>query len=82
MFKRLSAAEQLVTEDMEAKNTKYFGNIKFCQSFENKTKNSTDQFNLLTNKKTWCALSTHQDEELFCANVHRLIQKSKKMLPP
>ena len=63
---------------LKAKNIKYFGNIKFCQSFENKTKNSTDQFNLLINKKTWCALSTHQDEELFCANVHRLIEKSKK----
>ena len=36
---------------LKAKNIKYFGNIKFCQSFENKTKNSTDQFNLLTNKK-------------------------------
>ena len=63
---------------LKAKNIKYFGNIKFCQSLENETKNSTDQFNLLTNKKTWCALSTHQDEELFCANVHKLIQKSKK----
>ena len=29
----------------------------------------------MNSKKVWCAISTHSGEEIFCANVHRIIKK-------
>ena len=58
-----------------AKNIKFFGNIKFCSAVENKTK-ETEQFKSITNKKTWCAVSTHANEEDLCGKVHGIIKKS------
>ena len=55
-----------------AKNIKFFGNIKFCSAVENKTK-ETEQFKSITNKKTWCAVSTHANEEDLCGKVHGII---------
>ena len=64
-------------ELLKAKNIKYFGNIKFC--YDNKEKKITD-INLLDLKKNniWCAVSTHEHEELFCAKVHAIIKEKLK----
>ena len=65
---------------LKAKNIKFFGNIKFCSSINTETskKNNNIQFERIVKKEKWCAVSTHPDEELFCANVHKLISKSYK----
>ena len=56
------------------KNLKYFGNIKFCSEVNEVNSDSDSQLNL-NSKKVWCAVSTHSGEEIFCANVHRIIKK-------
>ena len=65
-------------ELLKAKNIKYFGNVKFCTSFEEEENNDSNQFDLIKNKKVWVALSTHDDEEYFCSTVHKLIERVKK----
>jgi len=58
-----------------ARNIKFFGNIKFCSTLENKTK-ETEQFRSIANKKTWCAVSTHKNEEDLCGEIHGIVKKS------
>ena len=60
-----------------AQNIKYFGNIKFCSNVENKT-SENEQFKSILKKKTWCAVSTHSNEENFCGKVHNILKKSQK----
>jgi len=60
-----------------AQNIKYFGNIKFCSTVENKA-SENEQFKSIVNKKTWCAVSTHSNEENFCGKVHNIVKKSEK----
>tara|TARA_Y100000590_G_scaffold228245_1_gene257576 strand:+ start:2017 stop:3282 length:1266 start_codon:yes stop_codon:yes gene_type:complete len=62
-----------------AQNIKFFGNIKFCSVLENKTEES-EQFKKISNKKIWCAVSTHAGEENFCGKVHNIIKKSEKKI--
>ena len=62
-----------------AKNIKFFGNIKFCSIPENKTK-ITEEFNSALGRKTWCAVSTHSNEEEFCGKVHIQIKKIEKKI--
>ncbi len=58
-----------------AQNVKFFGNIKFCSSIENEI-SGIDQFNQVTNRKIWCALSTHKNEEDLFGNTHLKIKKT------
>ena len=60
-----------------ARNIKYFGNIKFCSNLEDETIEDS-QFKSLSNKKAWCAISTHEGEENFCGKVHSIIKESNK----
>ncbi len=58
------------------KNVKFFGNIKFCSPLN--TEKDSHQDNLLNvgiKKKIWCAISTHEGEEIFCGKVHQIIKK-------
>jgi len=63
---------------LNAKNIKYFGNIKFCASVKEKKNSDADEFISIKNKKVWVALSTHDDEEDFCFKVHKLIKNVHK----
>tara|TARA_B100001540_G_scaffold137378_1_gene122087 strand:- start:894 stop:2138 length:1245 start_codon:yes stop_codon:yes gene_type:complete len=65
-------------EDLGAKNIKYFGNIKFCSSINNSNEFASEKFNFFDNKEIWCALSTHHNEEIFCADVHKILKKNNK----
>jgi len=57
-----------------AQNIKFYGNIKFCSSIE-KDSNNKNQFNNISKRKVWCALSTHFDEENLCAKTHLIAKK-------
>ena len=64
-----------------AKNIKFIGNLKFSQSENEKTNLNKDLINLINSRKTWCASSTHYNEEEFCGMAHiRLKKKFKNIL--
>tara|TARA_Y100001970_G_scaffold9787_1_gene11566 strand:- start:11735 stop:13018 length:1284 start_codon:yes stop_codon:yes gene_type:complete len=63
---------------LEAKNIKFFGNIKFCSNLSSEYKFSKNELKNIFNKKIWCAVSTHRDEERFCANVHTIVKKKER----
>ena len=64
-----------------AKNVKMIGNLKFSQSENEKNNLDKNLINLINSKKTWCASSTHYDEEEFCGKAHiRLKKKFKNLL--
>jgi len=63
---------------LKAKKIKYYGNIKFCSSTRNDGKIHDHQFENLKNKKVWCAVSTHDNEELFCSKVQEVLKKTVK----
>ncbi len=63
-----------------AKNIKYFGNLKYAQS-ENEKINIDNQTKKFISKKTaWCASSTHNSEEQFVGQVHHKLKKKYKNL--
>ena len=63
-----------------AKNIKLIGNLKFIQS-ENEKKNlDKNLINLISSRKTWCASSTHYNEEKFCGIAHLKLKKKFKNL--
>jgi len=57
------------------KNTKFFGNLKFAQIKNEKNNLNNNIKKLLKSKKTWCASSTHNNEELMCAKTHLILKK-------
>ncbi len=64
-----------------AKNIKIIGNLKFSQSENEKTNLNKNLVNLINSRKTWCASSTHYNEEKFCGTAHiRLKKKFKNLL--
>ncbi len=63
---------------LNVKNIKNFGNVKFCTRSEKDKIDDKNQFNSIKNKKVWVALSTHEDEELFCCNVQEKLEKADK----
>ena len=61
-----------------AKNIKYFGNLKFSQS-ENRIMNLNNNLEkLITSRKSWCASSTHFNEEKVCGIAHLKLKKKYK----
>ncbi len=63
-----------------AKNIKIIGNLKFSQSENEKTNLDKDLLNLINSRKTWCASSTHYNEEKFCGITHTKLKKKFKNL--
>ena len=59
---------------LHVKNLKYIGNLKYSAS---KTLEELDDSNkkILSNFKTWCAVSTHSGEELIVLKTHLEIKK-------
>ena len=67
-------------EKLGAKNVKFIGNLKYSQSENEEVSLSKKLKKFLSNKKTWCASSTHNSEEEFCALVHKKLKKKFKNL--
>jgi 3-deoxy-D-manno-octulosonic-acid transferase len=62
------------------KKIKFFGNLKFTQTKNEKNEKNENLENILKSKKIWCASSTHESEEIFCAKVHLNLKKKFKNL--
>ena len=62
------------------KKVKLIGNIKFTQSENEKISIDYDLKNFIKFKKTWCASSTHDTEEIFCGLVHQKLKRKHKDL--
>ena len=58
------------------KNIKYFGNIKYCSNLQSINSVENLKINIEENYKTWCAISTHPGEEVFCAEVHQILKRT------
>ncbi len=63
-----------------AKNIKFFGNLKFSQSENEKIILNNNLKKLITSRRSWCASSTHDGEEKFCGLVHIELKKKYKNL--
>tara|TARA_B100000787_G_scaffold21289_1_gene14430 strand:+ start:1751 stop:2998 length:1248 start_codon:yes stop_codon:yes gene_type:complete len=63
-----------------AKKIKSIGNLKFTESENNKNYLNKKLKKFLLPKKIWCASSTHNKEELICANVHKKLKAKHKNL--
>jgi 3-deoxy-D-manno-octulosonic-acid transferase len=70
-----SLESQKYLKNLKAPNVKYIGNLKFAQS-ENENLIKLKGLKKITKiKKIWCASSTHDNEELFFAQVHLELRK-------
>ncbi len=65
---------------LKANNIKYFGNLKFIESKEEKVNVNLKLKMLFKNKKIWCASSTHKSEEISCGMAHLKLKKKFKNL--
>ena len=57
-----------------SQRVKYIGNLKFIQSEKNKGDLNKNLKSFFSSKKIWCASSTHNIEENFCANTHKKLK--------
>jgi 3-deoxy-D-manno-octulosonic-acid transferase len=88
VFNKISVAypQNLVTlkylKKLKVNKIKFLGNLKFTESKNNQIETLNKLFlKKFKDRKIWCAASTHENEELVCANVHlRLKNKHKKLL--
>tara|TARA_B110000967_G_scaffold79509_1_gene82171 strand:- start:3743 stop:4990 length:1248 start_codon:yes stop_codon:yes gene_type:complete len=63
-----------------AKNIKYIGNLKFSQTENNKINLDKSIKKFFMTKKIWCASSTHDNEEIICAETHKKLKSKHKNL--
>ena len=63
-----------------AKNIKYFGNLKYSQSENEKIEIDSQTIKFISRKTAWCASSTHNSEEKFAGLVHNKLKKKYKNL--
>tara|TARA_B100000282_G_scaffold296129_1_gene277146 strand:+ start:34 stop:1266 length:1233 start_codon:yes stop_codon:yes gene_type:complete len=64
-----------------AKKIKFFGNLKFTQSENVNTELNKKLKKFIRSRSSWCASSTHYNEEKFCGLVHlKLKEKCKNPL--
>jgi 3-deoxy-D-manno-octulosonic-acid transferase len=67
-------------EKLGAKKIKYIGNLKYTHSEQKVDKLKKTITNFIKLKKTWCASSTHFDEEKLCGLIHKKLKKKHKNL--
>jgi len=61
-----------------AKNIKYYGNLKYAQSENERVFIESHIKKFFSKKKVWCASSTHNSEEVFAGKVHNLLKGKYK----
>ncbi len=76
-----SSESKKYLKKLGATNIKFFGNLKFSQSENPSSKLNKNLKRFIHSKRSWCASSTHFNEEKFCGLVHiRLKKKYKNLL--
>ncbi len=60
---------------LKASKVKYIGNLKFAQSEKENLIKQENLKKIIKKKKVWCASSTHNNEEIFCGQVHMKLKK-------
>ncbi len=63
-----------------SRNVKYYGNLKYSQSENEKIEIDSQTINFISKKTAWCASSTHNSEEKFIGLVHNKLKKKYKNL--
>ncbi len=63
-----------------ASNVKFLGNLKFSQLENEKLIINNNIKKFILKKKSWCASSTHNSEEKFCAIVHKKLKRKYRNL--
>ena len=63
-----------------AKRIKFVGNLKFSQSENSNSELNENLKRFIRSRKSWCASSTHFNEEKFCGLVHIKLKKKYKNL--
>ncbi len=63
-----------------AKKINYIGNLKFAQSKKATDELSNNIKSFFLSRKIWCASSTHEIEEKFCASAHKKLKSKYKNL--
>ena len=63
-----------------ANNVKFFGNLKFSQSENQNVEVDKNLKKFLLKRNSWCASSTHYNEEKFCGLAHLKLKKKYKNL--
>jgi 3-deoxy-D-manno-octulosonic-acid transferase len=78
----LSSNKETVSflKKLGAKNIKYFGNLKYSQSENEKIEIDSQTIKFISRKTVWCASSTHNSEEKFIGLVHNKLKKKYKNL--
>jgi len=64
---------------LKAKNIKYIGNLKLSSEIKVNEMNLSNK-KFLINNKFWCAVSTHEGEDLFCLKTHNKIKTTGKKI--
>jgi len=68
-------------KSLNVKKIKFIGNLKFSENeYHSKSSINLKIKKFLKNKKYWCAASTHDNEEIVCANAHLKLRKKIKNL--
>ncbi len=70
----------ILLKKLNARNVEFIGNLKFSQSENEIPKISKKLKNFIDKKKSWCACSTHQSEEIVCGMAHLELKKKFKNL--
>ena len=78
----LSSNKETVSflKKLGAKNIKYFGNLKYSQSENEKIEIDSQTIKFISRKTAWCASSTHNSEEKFAGLIHNKLKKKYKNL--
>ena len=78
----LSSNKETVSflKKLGAKNIKYFGNLKYSQSENEKIEIDSQTIKFISKKTVWCASSTHNSEEKFAGLIHKKLKKKYKNL--
>ena len=63
-----------------ANNVKFFGNLKFSQSENQSVKEDKNLKKFILKRNSWCASSTHYNEEKLCGLAHIKLKKKYKNL--